>query len=63
MMTTRFMILLGHLDTLITAAQNIVDYGPETAMRVSVRNTGGLGRRFFSRATVMQTAAPDTSSA
>ena len=33
--------LLGHLDTLITAAQNIVDYGPETAMRTSVRNTGG----------------------
>ena len=33
--------LLGHLDTLITAAQNIVDYGPATAMRVSVRNTGG----------------------
>ena len=33
--------LPGHLDTLITAAQNIVDYGPETAMRTSVRNTGG----------------------
>ena len=33
--------LTGHLDTLIEAAQNIVDYGPDKAMRDSVRNTGG----------------------
>ena len=33
--------LTGHLDTLIEAAQNIVDYGPDQAMRDSVRNTGG----------------------
>lgn len=33
--------LTGHLDTVIQAAQNIVDYGPEAAMRDSVRNTGG----------------------
>lgn len=33
--------LIGHLDTVIEAAQNIVDYGPAAAMRVSVRNTGG----------------------
>ena len=33
--------LNGHLDTVIEAAQNIVDYGPEAAMRVSVRNTAG----------------------
>ncbi|WP_283675102.1 S-layer homology domain-containing protein [Butyricicoccus sp. Marseille-Q5471] len=31
--------LTGHLDTVIAAAQNIVDYGPDKAMRVSVRNT------------------------
>lgn len=33
--------LMGHLDTVIEAAQNIVDYGPDKAMRVSVRNTAG----------------------
>lgn len=31
----------GHLAVVIEAAQNIVDYGPEKAMRDSVRNTGG----------------------
>lgn len=31
----------GHLDTVIEAAQNIVDYGPGKAMRNSVRNTAG----------------------
>ena len=30
-----------HLNTVIEAAQNIVDYGPDNAMRVSVRNTAG----------------------
>lgn len=33
--------LIGHLDTVIEAAQNIVDYGPDAAMRKSVRDTGG----------------------
>ena len=33
--------LNGHLDTVIEAAQNIVDYGPDKAMRDSVRNTAG----------------------
>ena len=39
--------LIGHLDTVIEAAQNIVDYGPAAAMRVSVRNTGGSDARTF----------------